>query len=132
MEGFDALLVELEDDADPDYEDSQLIVDDEHGAVEDDADHVDDPPATASGPVAPPTPDTPSSSSGNSGDPDDDDNAPGGSCPSCGSEDYFAVDELPDRIIQARPKLREFDRACADCSITDDGRLAPTMEVYAA
>ena len=69
--------------------------------------------------------------------PDGDDGDDEATCPACGSPDWFDPDalvdrygaELPDELVD---ELRSADRACADCSTTDDGRLARTVEVYDA
>lgn len=128
MKGYDGTLHPIKDG--PDVED----VDAEHGATDravDDDDHDVDPTPDTEGPQAPPTPDAQAKSSRND-DPSEDRSPRGRKCPACGSEDWFDPSDLPDRILQARPKLRQFDRACAECSIDEKGRLKQRMEVYAA
>lgn len=67
--------------------------------------------------------------------PDVDDSDDEAACPACGSADWFDPDDLVDRYGADLPddlvdELREADRVCADCSTTDEGRLAKTVEVY--
>jgi hypothetical protein len=127
LKGYDATLVPLEDSPSPDVDAGDV----------DGTDHCADPtPTTATDggeALEPPTPDV--KDDAGEDDPSGDRRPRGNQndqCPSCGSEDWFDVDALPDRILQERPKLRQYDRACADCSITSDGRLSSNLEVYAS
>lgn len=66
---------------------------------------------------------------GGDDDPDDveeDETAVG--CPTCGSPEYVAVDDLPDDVLDgladAAPELVQKDRLCWACSFDDDGQPA--------
>lgn len=79
---------------------------------------------TDGGPRAPPTPDVE--------DVDDvqDEHDEDDGCPACGSEEWFDPADLPDAVLDERPDLAEYDRACYPCSTDEQGEMTRTIEVY--